>query len=65
MIDWQLIMLAAVVTGLDAVAEGFRLTRSDDHEQLERELPAYDALYAYCQAQTGKEDETGGPDVGV
>ena len=37
--------------GLDAIAEGFRLTYGDDHELLERELPVYDALYAYCQRQ--------------
>jgi hypothetical protein len=37
--------------GLDAIAEGFRLTYRDDHELLERELPVYDALYAYCQGQ--------------
>ena len=35
--------------GLEAVAEGFRLTYQDDHEQLARELPVYDALYAYCR----------------
>lgn len=35
--------------GLDAIAEGFRLAFTDDLEQLERELPVYDALYAYCQ----------------
>ena len=46
--------------GLDAVAEGFRLTHSDDHEQLERELPVYDALYAYCQAQLQQTDDRGG-----
>lgn len=34
--------------GLEAIAEGFRLTHDDDHRQLERELPVYDALYAYC-----------------
>lgn len=37
--------------GLEAIAEGFRLVYQDDHEQLERELPVYDALYAYCQQQ--------------
>jgi hypothetical protein len=37
--------------GLDAIAEGFRLTYGDDHELLEREMPVYDALYAYCQQQ--------------
>lgn len=35
--------------GLDAIAEGFRLAFTNDHEQLERELPVYDALYAYCR----------------
>ena len=38
--------------GLEAIAEGFRLTYQDDHEQLERELPVYDALYAYCRQHT-------------
>ena len=35
--------------GLEAIAEGFRLAYQDDHELLEREMPVYDALYAYCQ----------------
>jgi hypothetical protein len=35
--------------GLVAIAEGFRLVYEDDHEQLKRELPVYDALYAYCR----------------
>jgi hypothetical protein len=35
--------------GLEAIAEGFRLVYQNDHELLERELPVYDALYAYCQ----------------
>jgi len=39
--------------GLDAIAEGFRLTYGDDHELLDRELPVYDALYAYCQQAVG------------
>ena len=38
--------------GLEAIAEGFRLFYIDDREQLERELPVYDALYAYCQSKT-------------
>jgi hypothetical protein len=36
--------------GLEAIAEGFRLVYQNDHDLLERELPVYDALYAYCQA---------------
>src|SRR5438093_2758461 len=35
--------------GLLAVAEGFHLLELDDHEQLERSLPVYDALYAWCR----------------
>jgi hypothetical protein len=37
--------------GLEAIARGFSLVYADDHEQLERELPVYDALYAWCQSQ--------------
>ena len=35
--------------GLEAIAEGFRLTHADDHLQLADEMHVYDALYAYCQ----------------
>ncbi len=41
--------LAPECRGLEAIAEGFRLVYQNDHELLERELPVYDALYAYCQ----------------
>jgi hypothetical protein len=40
--------------GLEAEAEGFRIVYRDDHELLEREMPVYAALYAYCQQQTAK-----------
>jgi hypothetical protein len=40
--------------GLEAIAEGFRLLYEDDHEQLAAESVVYDALYAYCQQQTGE-----------
>ncbi len=39
--------------GLYAIAGGFRMVYADDHEQLEKELPVYDALYAWCQSQVG------------
>jgi hypothetical protein len=42
--------------GLEAVAEGFRLVYRDDRELLERELPVYDALYAYCRQRAGTGD---------
>ena len=35
--------------GLEAIAEGFQLAYRDDHEQLDAEMPVYDALYAYCR----------------
>jgi len=35
--------------GLEAIAEGFRLVFQNDDELLEREMPVYDALYAYCR----------------
>lgn len=41
--------LAPESRGLEAIAEGFRLVYQDDQEQLTRELPVYDALYAYCR----------------
>jgi hypothetical protein len=37
--------------GLEAIAEGFRLTHDDDLQQLASESAVYDALYAYCQSQ--------------
>jgi hypothetical protein len=35
--------------GLEAIATGFHLAFDADDEQLEREVPVYDALYAYCR----------------
>jgi hypothetical protein len=37
--------------GLYAIAEGFAMLDLPDSRQLELELPVYDALYAWCQAQ--------------
>lgn len=41
--------------GLAAIAAGFRLAYADDYEQLARELPVYDALYAWCRQRIGAE----------
>ena len=41
--------------GLLAIAQGFSLAYADDHEQLAADLPVYDALYAWCQRQAGRE----------
>jgi hypothetical protein len=35
--------------GLYAVATGFQSISRDDHENISRQFPVYDALYAYCQ----------------
>jgi YVTN family beta-propeller protein len=37
--------------GLLAIAQGFRLSYQDDHQQLAAESPVYDALYAFCQSK--------------
>lgn len=47
--------LAPECSGLEAIAEGFRLVFNDDHKQLEHELPVYDALYAYCREKVAQE----------
>ena len=36
--------------GLYAVATGFQAIAKDDHDNMARQFPAYDALYAYCRA---------------
>jgi hypothetical protein len=38
--------------GLYALATGFQATSKDDFENMARQFPAYDALYAYCRAKT-------------
>jgi hypothetical protein len=37
--------------GLYAVASGFRSNTRDDFENMARQFPVYDALYAYCRAR--------------
>lgn len=49
-------------SGLEAIAEGFRLVYRDDYELLERELSVYDALYAYCQQTIEQDISKAGPD---
>jgi hypothetical protein len=38
-------------SGLYALATGFQATSKDDFENMARQFPAYDALYAYCRAK--------------
>ncbi len=37
--------------GLYAVASGFREIVREDHENMARQFPVYDALYAYCRSR--------------
>ncbi|HSE44636.1 MAG TPA: chromate resistance protein ChrB domain-containing protein, partial [Gemmatimonadales bacterium] len=37
--------------GLYAVASGFRSRTRDDFDNMARQFPVYDALYAYCRAR--------------
>ena len=37
--------------GLYALATGFQAMAKDDHDNMAKQFPAYDALYAYCQAR--------------
>jgi hypothetical protein len=39
--------------GLYALATGFQALAKDDFENMARQFPAYDALYAYCRATAG------------
>ena len=43
--------LAPESAGLYAVATGFQATSRDDAENMARQFPVYDALYAFCQRQ--------------
>jgi hypothetical protein len=37
--------------GLYALATGFQANAKDDHDNMAKQFPAYDALYAYCRAE--------------
>lgn len=43
-------------TGLEAIADGFRRIARDDHDNMAKQFPVYDALYAYCRARVGALD---------
>ena len=36
--------------GLYALATGFQANATDDHDNMTKQFPAYDALYAYCRS---------------
>ena len=37
--------------GLYALATGFQANAKDDHDNMAKQFPAYDALYAYCRSK--------------
>jgi hypothetical protein len=37
--------------GLYALATGFQAMATDDHDNMAKQFPAYDALYAYCRTR--------------
>jgi hypothetical protein len=39
---------------LEAIADGVRLTSSDDFENMRCQFAVYDALYAHCQAKLAR-----------
>jgi hypothetical protein len=38
-------------SGLYALATGFQAMAKDDHDNMAKQFPAYDALYAYCRTR--------------
>jgi len=40
--------------GLYALASGFQALAKDDHDNMVKQFPAYDALYAFCQAAVAR-----------
>jgi hypothetical protein len=51
--------LAPESAGLYAVASGFREISRDDHENMARQFPVYDALYAFCRGRGVPWDRAG------
>lgn len=48
--------LAPEAQGLYALATGFQAISKDDFENMARQFPAYDALYAFCRANAAGAD---------
>jgi hypothetical protein len=49
--DTEVRSLTPESAGLYALATGFQAIARDDHDNMSRQFPAYDALYAYCRAR--------------
>lgn len=52
--DTELSHPRAEAAGLKAMADGFQRIARDDHDNMEKQFPAYDALYAYCRGRTSR-----------
>jgi hypothetical protein len=50
--DTEARQLTPESAGLYALATGFQAIAKDDHDNMAKQFPAYDALYAYCRAMT-------------
>lgn len=50
--------LAPESAGLDSIATGFRLISDDDFDNMEKQWPVYDALYAFCKWKLEQEKKT-------
>jgi hypothetical protein len=48
--DTDVRQLTPESSGLYALAAGFQAMAKDDHDNMAKQFPAYDALYAYCRA---------------
>jgi hypothetical protein len=50
--------IAQESAGLDSIATGFRLTSDDDFDNMAKQWPMYDALYAFCKWKLEQEKKT-------
>ena len=49
--------LAPESAGLDNIADGFRLISADDFDNMNKQWPMYDALYAFCKWRLEKDEQ--------
>src|SRR5439155_10303536 len=47
--------------GLYALATGFQAMATDDHDNMAKQFPAYDALYSYCRVNLAPGRASRGP----
>ena len=52
--DTEARQLTPESAGLYALATGFQAMAKDDHDNMAKQFPAYDALYAFCQAAVAR-----------